>query len=83
MNEGGISNVYIDKLLKEISWSFIGTYSADDIPMFFNDNVSLIANLSKKNEKGTHFVAIAISKKQILYFESFGTLNTRNIIENI
>ena len=81
MNEGGISNVYIDKLLKDISWSFRGTYSADNIPMFFNENVSLIANLSKKTEKGTHFVAIVISKQQILYFDSFGILNTSNIIE--
>ena len=81
INQNGISNFYIDKLIKDISWSFRGTYSVDNIPMFHNENISLIANLSKKSEKGTHFVEIYISKKQILYFDSSGILNISNIIE--
>ena len=65
MNENGPSNFYIDKLMKDISWTFRGTYSVDNIPMFYNKNISPIANLSKKSEKRTHFVAVYISRKQI------------------
>ena len=81
MTEDGISNIYIDNLMKEISWSFQGTYSADNISMFLSENVSLIVNLSKKNEVGSHFVAIVIYRNKILCFDSFGILNTSDIIE--
>ena len=54
MEENGISNVYIDKLMEKISISFNGTFSIDNIPVFNDDVFSIIINLSKQNEIGTH-----------------------------
>ena len=34
MEEGEISNMYIDNLMEKISSSFRGTFSIDKIPMF-------------------------------------------------
>ena len=76
MNEDGISNFYIDKLMKDISWSFRRTYSVGNIPTFYNENISLIANLSTKSEKRTYIVAVYISKKQISCVDCFGILNS-------
>ena len=62
MEEEGISNVYIDHLMNKISSSFRGTFSIDNIPTFDDESFSLIVNLSKENEKGSHFIAISSSK---------------------
>ena len=59
MEEGGISNVYIDHLMNKFSSSFRGTFSIDTIPTFNDESFSLIANLSKGNEKGSHLIAIS------------------------
>ena len=73
MEENGISNVYIDKLMKKISSrSFNGTFSIDNIPVFDDDVFSIIINLSKQNEIGTHFIAVYVLENKILYFDSFG-----------
>ena len=85
MEENGISNVYIDKLMKKISRSFRGTFSIDNIPVFDDDVFSIIINLSKHHEKGTHFIAIYCLKNKILYFDSFGMpieLSLRNYLKN-
>ena len=37
MEENGISNVYVDKLMEKISISFNGTFSIDNIPVFEDD----------------------------------------------
>ena len=47
-------------------------FSSDDIPFFPQLNVSFICNLSKRNELGTHFIAVYINKNYILYFDPFG-----------
>ena len=58
MEEDGISNVYIDKLMNKISRSFHGTFSIDNVPVFEDDVFSIIINLSKQNEIGTHFIVV-------------------------
>ena len=72
MEENGISNVYIDKLMEKISISFNGTFSIDNIPVFNDDVFSIIINLSKQNEIGTHFIAVYVLESEIIYFDSFG-----------
>ena len=81
MELDGISNQYIDQLMQEISYTFRGTFSADNIPEFEGENFSLIINLSNVGEKGSHFIAVSISENQILYFDSFGSLQTNSNIE--
>ena len=78
MGDGGISNIYIDSLMEKISSSFRGTFSIDKIPMFKEENFSIIVNLSKENEKGTHFIGISLLKNVIIYFDSYG-LETINL----
>ena len=72
MEEDGISNVYIDKLMEKISRSFRWTFSIDNIPVFEDDVFSVIINLSKQNEIGTHFIAVYVLENKIIYFDSFG-----------
>ena len=72
MEENGISNVYIDKLMEKISRSFRGTFSIDNIPVFEDDVFSVIINLSKQNEIGTHFIAVYVLENKMIYFDSFG-----------
>jgi hypothetical protein len=67
MGEDGISNVYIDTLMEKISSSFRGTFSIDNIPMFTEKSFSIIVNLSKENEKGTHFIGISLFKNVIVF----------------
>ena len=81
MEEGGISNMYIDNLMEKISSSFRGTFSIDKIPMFKEKNFSIIVNLSKENEKGTHFIGISLLKNVIVYFDSYGVETINLTIE--
>ena len=75
MEEEGISNIYIDSLMNKISRTFYGTFSIDNIPEINNDVFSVIVNLSKRNEKGTHFIAVSSRKNKIIYFDSLGNQN--------
>ena len=72
MKEEGISNIYIDDLMKKISCSFKGTFSIDKIPTYKDEKFSIIVNLSKENDEGTHFIGITSSKDTIIYFDSYG-----------
>ena len=81
MEADGISNIYIDHLMKAISLSFHGTFSLDNIPTFEEETFSVIVNLSKVGEKGSHFIALFILENEIWYFDSFGTLQINTIIE--
>ena len=60
--------------MNKISWSFRGTFSANNIPKFKDNFFSLIVNLSNEGETGTHFIAIFITENKILYFDSLGSL---------
>ena len=75
MEEEGISNIYIDNLMNKISKTFWGTFSIDNIPLIKDDIFSVIVNLSKQNEKGTHFIAVSSRKNRIIYFDSLGNQN--------
>ena len=76
MEEEGISNLYIDHLMDKISSSYRGTFSIDNIPTFDDECFSLIVNLSKESEKGSHFIAISSSKNKIVYFDLLGIPKT-------
>ena len=58
--------------MEKISRSFNGTFSIDNIPVFDDDVFSIIINLSKQNEIGTHFIAVYVLENKIIYFDSFG-----------
>ena len=45
MEDGGISNMYIDNLMEKISSSFRGTFSINKIPIFKEKSFSMIVNL--------------------------------------
>ena len=81
MEEEGISNIYIDSLMNKISRTFYGTFSIDNIPEINNDVFSVIVNLSKRNEKGTHFIAVSSRKNKIIYFDSLGNQNINLILK--
>ena len=63
--------MYIDNFMEKISSSFRGTFSIDKIPMFKEEKFSIIVNLSKENEKGTHFIGISVSENVVVYFDSY------------
>ena len=81
MEADGISNIYFDQLMKIISLSFRGKFSLDNILTFEEETFSLIVNLSKVGEKGSHFIALFVLESKIWYFDSFGTLQINTIIE--
>ena len=66
MNGIGLTNHYIERFLYNRSKTFKGVFSSDTLPKFKND-FTLISNLSKKNEVGTHFVCIAYKKGKLYY----------------
>ena len=68
----GITNRYIEDLMSKLPTNFKGVFSSDDIPLFTQSDVSFICNLSKRNEQGTHFIGVYISKNYIIYFDPFG-----------
>ena len=68
----GITNRYIERLMDKFKTNFQGVFSSDDIPFFPQLNVSFICNLSKRNELGTHFIAVYVDKNYIFYFDPFG-----------
>ena len=68
--------------MNKISWSFLGTFSANNIPKFKDKYFSLIVNLSNEGETGTHFIAIFITENKILYFDSLGNLRINPNIKN-
>ena len=74
--ESGLSNILLINYIQPRCKNFIRVFSSDDLQ---SDPLALpcclIANLSKRNQKGSHFVAMYIDKKnQLYYFDSFGFL---------
>jgi len=70
----GLTNGYLNEIGKKtIGKTFLGSFPCDLTPKVNRKtNFSLILNLSKYNEKGTHFVAIFADEKKILYFDPLG-----------
>ena len=65
-----LSNIFINNLLKNEE-SYLNTFSKDEIPLIEN-NKSLIFNLQNSNEKGSHWIALSRTNKNIFIFDSFG-----------
>ena len=74
--EGGLSNIFLNNYIQPRCKNFIGVFSSDDLPSYPPASpCCLIANSSKRNREGSHFVAMYINKKnQLYYFDSFGSL---------
>lgn len=80
--EGGISNIDISDIVmmlhQKYPWimnKFRGVYPADQIrDVVLNENETVIINLSRSYEIGTHFVAAAKQNGQYIYFDSLGLL---------
>ena len=71
---------------------FNGFYSRDNLPDKIKDRAYVI-NLDKYSDIGTHWIALCVSTKTVIYFDSFGVehipkeikkfINNKNIIVNI
>jgi hypothetical protein len=70
----GLTNKQLEELGKKLlGKSFFGVYPADSIPTINNTiNSSIIFNLSKHTEPGTHYIAVLFKNNQIFYFDSYG-----------
>lgn len=79
----GLTNKQLEDLGKKIlGTSFLGVYPADSIPNINNhSNISIIFNLSKHTEPGTHYVAVLFKNKKIYYFDSYGKKLTNKYIK--
>lgn len=71
MVDDGLSNIYIDHVMKKVSKIFLGCYAADNLPSKVMQPYSLIVNLSESSEMGSHFVAIYQQNGKIFYADSF------------
>ena len=74
--ENRLSNIFLIKYIRLRCIKFVGVFSSDDLPSDLLElPCCLIANLSKRNQKGSHFMAMHIDEKnKLYYFDSFGFL---------
>jgi hypothetical protein len=71
MDTQGLTNVYIERLLKLFDNNFIGVFSADQLyDVTLTNNQSVIINLSTSYEKGSHFIAFKLDENKLIYFDS-------------
>ena len=70
----GVTNGYLQDIGKEIiGKTFLGSFPCDIQPNPRRKKTfSVIFNISKHNEKGTHFVAIFADETRLLYFDPLG-----------
>ena len=70
----GLSNIFIEKNLYKVTKKFKGVFSSDNIPNKLQNlnDFSIICNLSKENEIGTHFITILVKDKEIFILDSLG-----------
>ena len=71
---------------------FIGVYSGDNLPDKIKDGAYVI-NLDEYSDIGTHWIALYVNNKTVIYFHSLGIehipkevnkfIGNRNIISNI
>jgi len=82
----GLTNYELEKLAKNIlGKSFLGVYPSDSMPAIKNfKSTSIIFNLSKHSEAGTHYIAVFFNNNKIFYFDSYGKkLTNYNIKKNL
>ena len=51
---------------------FIGVYSRDNLPEKIK-NGAYVINLDEYSDIGTHWIALYVNNKIVIYFDSFGT----------
>jgi hypothetical protein len=71
---GGISNHFIEHVLKTYCIDFYGVFSANTIPvkLLKREKFSIVCNFSKATEPGSHFVTIIALPNRVLYLDSLG-----------
>lgn len=68
----GLSNIYIDSILKSCK-TYLGIYSSDNIPKTLKNSLGcIVVNLSPEGTIGSHFITIILERKQVLYIDSLG-----------
>lgn len=80
----GLTNKQLEELGNKIFCNehFLGVYPADSMPQINNfKKTSIIFNLSKHNEPGTHYVAVLFYNNNIFYFDSYGKPLTTKILK--
>lgn len=80
----GLSNIFIDEFLIKYCDTYCGIYASDNIPsqLLKKARFSIIVNLSKRREKGSHYIAIICFPTYVLYIDSFGVPCYVNTISN-
>jgi hypothetical protein len=73
----GLTNVYLEKLARQFApQTFCGVYSSDTLPRKLatsrRQRFSIICNLSRRHEEGTHFVAVAATSRSVYYLDPTG-----------
>jgi hypothetical protein len=70
----GLNNKQVENFGKlMLGNNFLGVYPCDSTPRIKKlDNKSVIFNLSKHNEPGSHYVAVIFNNDKIFYFDSYG-----------
>lgn len=69
----GLSNLYIDDILKQACKEYLGIFSCDNIPPSLKDRQgSIVVNLSPSRSLGTHFITILLLPRKVLYIDSLG-----------
>ena len=74
-NSIGIRSDYLENLCKKIIYKFDKVLPCD---LFLDENIDCtkesyyILNLDISKNPGTHYVALAIRKKKVIFFDSFG-----------
>jgi hypothetical protein len=79
----GLTNKQLEDLgKKKLGNSFLGVFPSDSSPNVKNiNNSSIIFNLSKHTESGTHYVAVLFRNSKIYYFDSYGKSLTNYYIK--
>lgn len=80
----GLTNGYITNIGKKIiGKTFLGSFPCNLIPNIEKkSNFSIILNLSKLEEEGTHFIAIYADATKLLYFDPLGNNCKNKYINN-
>lgn len=80
-NNLGLTNLYIERVMKKVSKIFKGVYSCNTLPNLKSQKkFSIIVNLSRDDQQGTHWVSIFRNGKILLYYDSLGLpLTNRDI----
>lgn len=79
-----LTNNEIEEILRGKMTSFLGVFSCDTIPSEVNSfqQFSLISNLSKINEVGSHFITIIKNEDNVYFLDPLGLkCSNKNILQ--